>query len=129
MTAKKTAKRTLAQGRKPGSGRKPGYMVKLRREFIASKEEEAEWALAYAVSIMHGESNFDLGKFTAAVEVMNRVWGRPAQTVRVRTWQDIAIEAIKNGASYPSVQEKFGSDLATELFTMAGVRVGLDVSS
>lgn len=123
MTAKKTAKRTLAQGRKPGSGRKPGYMVKLRREFIASKEEEAEWALAYAVSIMHGECNFDLGKFTAAREVMDRVWGRPAQTVRVRTWQDIAIEAIKNGASYPSVQEKFGNDLATELFTMAGVHV------
>lgn len=109
-------------GARANAGRKPGYMVKLQREFITAKENEAEFAFAYIVAMMHGERKFDMGGFTTAREVMDRIWGRPAQTVRVKTWRDEIVALIReHKTTRESVREWFGDDLANELFLEAGV--------
>lgn len=111
-------------GARPNSGRKPGYLVRLEREFIASQEQEAEFAFAYVVAMMRGENKFTPGGFITAKEVMDRVWGKPSQTVKVKTWQDEIVALLQQKKVTPeSVVQEFGVDLASELFKRAGVNV------
>lgn len=61
-----------------------------------------------------------------ALELMAKYHGLLADTLRVETWQDRAVEDIRNGVIvYEDLERKFDSDLATELFGRAGVRVSL----
>lgn len=112
------------QKRKPGGGRKPSLVTQLRSEFIAGKEQEAEFAFAYIDEILRGYQKFDFGKFSSAIEIMNRIWGKPSQSVRVFTWQDEIVQLIKDKkVTHDSIVMNFGSDLAAELFAMAGISV------
>ena len=61
-----------------------------------------------------------------ALELMAKYHGLLADTLRVETWQDRAVEDIRNGVIvYQDLERKFDSELATELFGRAGVRVSL----
>ena len=61
-----------------------------------------------------------------ALELMAKYHGLLADTLNIKTWQDRAIEDIRNGTiKYQDLEKEFDSDLATELFARAGVRVSL----
>ena len=61
-----------------------------------------------------------------ALELMAKYHGLLADTLNIKTWQDRAIQDIREGViAYQDLEREFDSDLATELFRRAGVRVSL----
>lgn len=61
-----------------------------------------------------------------ALELMAKYHGLLADTLKIETWQDRAIEDIRNGKiTYQVLEKEFDSELATELFARAGIRVSL----
>jgi len=73
------------------------------------------------------------GDWRAAMEYLARrdpaEWARQKLEIKVETWQDEYIKHIKAGEiEYMELERAFDSDLATELFRLAGVEVTADTS-
>lgn len=81
-------------GKREGAGRKPGLVTVLERRLITSKHQEAEFAFALFVAVMRGEVVATAEQLFAAKTVMERVWGKPKQTLDVHDWR---LEAEKQG--------------------------------
>ena len=61
-----------------------------------------------------------------ALVSLGRTYALFADKLKLETWQDRAIEDIRNGVIiYQDLEEEFDSDLAAQLFARAGVRISL----
>jgi phage terminase small subunit len=61
-----------------------------------------------------------------ALELMAKYHGLLIDTLKVETWQDRAVDDIRKGIiAYEDLAQEFDDDLATELFTRAGVPISL----
>lgn len=67
-------------GAREGAGRKPSELTILRRLTIAEAHGEAEASLQFCVDIRNDENSPGALRLEAAKEIMNRVWGKPAQS-------------------------------------------------
>lgn len=69
-------------GRRPGAGRKPKLITILKREALKHVANDADYMLNLFVEIARNEE-FDVKlRMEAGREVMDRVWGKPAQLTR-----------------------------------------------
>ena len=68
-------------GKRKNAGRKPKAITLLKRELIAERGKQAEYALDLFISAMHDASRKDEIRLAAAREVLDRVLGKPAQVV------------------------------------------------
>lgn len=70
-------------GRRPGAGRKPKAITTLRKLALENAGSDAERALAFVVSVMDNSKQPVRMRYAAAVEIMDRVWGRSTQRQEV----------------------------------------------
>lgn len=112
--------------RKPGGGRKPGVAKALQREYIADKQDEAERAFAYVSDVARGHIKKPSAARVVACEiVMNRVWGKPHQSVEIMTWETRAVALLKSGTITPAqLEAEIGADLTSKLVKLAGLLPG-----
>lgn len=66
----------------------------------------------------------EVDAYRAVLDDIAKELGDRGQKVTVKTWQDDVIELIRNGELDPDEVRAAYPDLATELFTKAGIRVG-----
>jgi phage terminase small subunit len=99
--------------------------------FNADKaRENGAMQIIEGFKITDKEMTIKLPNKQKALELMARYHGLLAETLKVETWQDRAIQDIKNGViEYSELVEAFDSELATQLFRAAGVRISLSEDS
>ena len=110
-------------------GRKKAQGPRVPCAVVVNKRLQAELALAFFVDTMY---NRDLAlpiRLNAAREILDRVEGKPAQSVHVRTWQDEVVELIRaGGVDQIPLSNELGQDQAAELFRSAGISVSVNAN-
>jgi len=69
-------------GKRTGSGRKPKPITLLKRQMAEDGKAEAEYAFSLLVSIMHDETMSNALRRDCAKDVLDRIMGKPAITMR-----------------------------------------------
>lgn len=89
--SKETKRKSNRGGARPGAGRKPKAVTELKQALIEKlapstgdpRTDAAEYAFRLFERTMRDTDGADLGtRLECAKEVMNRVWGKPAQSVK-----------------------------------------------
>ncbi len=89
-------------------------------------ELEGQLHLIKKLTMSKGKITFELYDKQRALETFAKHHGLLASTLKIETWQDRAIQDIKQGnIEFDELAEEFDIDLATQLFARAGVRVSL----
>ena len=70
-------------GARPGAGRKPGKVGRLKRELADMAKDHAKAALDTVAEIMKSEAEPASSRVSAAIALLDRGYGRPAQSVAV----------------------------------------------
>lgn len=99
---------------------------------LSSDVEAAVWdilqssaAKAAMVKVAGLDENDDRLRQAVASEILDRFLGKPTQRHEItHTWQDDVIDLLQRGEIDPDEVRAAYPDLATELFTKAGIRVG-----
>lgn len=107
-------------GARKGAGRKPALAVVLKREAIESKHGSANYALLLFDTVMRDERQELALRLGAAREVMDRVWGKPKQSVEVMDWR---AEAERQGIDPALFFERAVNHILTDLDIKAGGEV------
>lgn len=68
-------------GRRPRAGRKPKITTIVRERALKEANGDAEYALGLVIALMKDESLDMPIRYAAALETMDRVWGKPTQRV------------------------------------------------
>jgi len=68
-----------AGGARPGAGRKPALSTQIRQHALEEKNGDAVAAFDLIVKWMYDEERPAKFRKECAIEVMNRVWGKPTQ--------------------------------------------------
>lgn len=72
---------TQRGGKRPGAGRKPGKVGKAKRELAEMAQEYAPQALKTLAAIQSDVSAGEAARVSAAVAILDRAYGRPAQAM------------------------------------------------
>lgn len=79
-------------GRRPGAGRKPGKVGEAKRALAEMARDHADEALKTLLEVARsGES--EAARVSAAVAILDRAFGRPAQTLAHDLADGVVIEA------------------------------------
>lgn len=68
-------------GKREGAGRPPSLATRLKREHLNKQHTRAINALDHVEEIMLSATTKDADKLEAAKIIMDRVWGKPKQTL------------------------------------------------
>lgn len=90
-------------GRRPGSGRRPGQTTKAKRDLMDMAKDKARAALDVLAEVMTDKTNPAAARVSAAVAVLDRGYGRPAQSVLIGGAPDappvqLNVSAMSTGA-------------------------------
>lgn len=89
-------------------------------------EKAGQLHLLKKLTVAEGKITFELYDKQRALETFAKHHGLLADTLNVISWQDRAIQDIKDGIiQYEELEQEFDSDLATQLFRAAGIRISL----
>lgn len=114
-------------GARAGAGRKPSFAVLMKNDFIASKAGEAEYAFALTSAVMRNDHLPTLIRLAAAREVLDRVWGKPKQSLKIEDWRSEIIDLLKRGLlQAEAVRRELGNEIAEELLIAAGMTVEVE---
>lgn len=86
-----------------GQGRKPTAATILKRKIAEHGVAEADWAFSYNCHVMRDEKAPRAERLAASREVMNRVLGKPAQSLSILTPKPVAIEAFDYGNAITTI--------------------------
>lgn len=94
-------------GARRGAGRKRSAVTKLKELALANAAGEAEASLAFVVSVRKNTKHPIAIRFAAAIDIMDRVWGRAKQRTEltgarggaIRTASDSRIDKFLEGKS------------------------------
>ncbi|TXH41554.1 MAG: hypothetical protein E6Q97_37365 [Desulfurellales bacterium] len=68
-------------GRRPGAGRPLAAATILRNAALADRDQEAQKSLDFCIALRDNVGAKNDIRLAAAKEIMDRVWGRPKQSV------------------------------------------------
>ena len=81
-------------GKRKGAGRKPTAATILRKRIAEHGVAEADWAFAFNCHVMRDERAPRAERLAASKEVMNRVLGKPAQSLTVLTPKPVIVQGF-----------------------------------
>ena len=71
-------------GRRPRAGRKPKLTTTIKERALKEANGDAEYALGLVIALMKDESLDMPIRYAAALETMDRVWGKAVQQANVK---------------------------------------------
>lgn len=99
-----THKRKTPQGgARKGAGRKSTAATILKKKLAEHGVTEADYAFAFHCHVMRDEEAPRDQRLAAAREVMNRVLGKPAQSLSITTPEPVKIEAFDYGHAIATI--------------------------
>lgn len=96
-------RKTPPGGKRKGSGRKPTAATILKRKIAEHGVAEADWAFSFNCHVMRDPMAPRAERLAASREVMNRVLGKPAQSLSIVTPQPVKIEAFNYGDAITAI--------------------------
>lgn len=96
-------RKTPKGGARKGAGRKPTAATVLKRRLAEHGVAEADWAFAYNCHVMRDEMAPRAERLAASREVMNRVLGKPAQSLTVLTPKPVVVQGFDYGNAIAAI--------------------------
>lgn len=103
METQPAKRKTPKGGARKGAGRKAKAATILRRKIAEHGVNEADYAFSLCCAIMHDDAAPRDERLVAAREVMNRVLGKPAQSLTVTTPKPIVVQGFDYNAAIAAV--------------------------